>query len=373
MKIIIISIIIGLIYSYQKVLYNKFWDKGLRISVEFDREIVETGQKAGLNMVVTNEKKLPLPTLHVKYAVDRSLEFDNNENAVISDMHHRNDVFSIMGYQRIKRNLEFTANKRGVYDIIDVSLIVRELFMTKSFAKKLDTGNSIYVLPEKKNVNKIEAFFINACGEIAVNRSMQRDDLMFRGIRDYQAYDSIRTINWKQTARCGRPLVNEYEFTKDCDTKIMLNLDTHNMIKPDPLLEESISLCSSVSLMLLKRRTAVALLSNACDMFTKESIDVKSGGDIKHQKTIDKALARIDGTFGKDYFLASLKKELEAASTNTTYVVISPYYKENLLEILDKYVKKGIKVLMVVPYYDLHKFEKTRAYQLGWEVKYDEV
>ena len=71
---------------------------------------------------------------------------------------------------------------------------------------------------------------------------------------------------------------------------------------------------------------------------------------------------------GKDVFLSRLDSELTSTNRSALYLVISPYYKEDLLQRLDRLRSDGATVLCVVPYYTSLGFDSRRSYLTGWEV-----
>ena len=89
--------------------------------------------------------------------------------------------------------------------------------------------------------------------------------------------------------------------------------------------------------------------------------------------TVDKILSAITSTSGSAEFLKMLDIEMKSSLSNVLYFVISPYYKEDLLEKLDRMERLGMNVMLIVPYYDKMGFEPTRRYMRGWEVKFDEI
>ena len=79
MKFIAAVIILTITYFVQKMLFSKYWNRGLETDVYFNRDFVECGENAELVEIVTNRKALPLPVFHLKFSVDKSLKFLDNE------------------------------------------------------------------------------------------------------------------------------------------------------------------------------------------------------------------------------------------------------------------------------------------------------
>lgn len=368
MHLILIVLMIGIIYFSQERLYRKYWKKGLRTGLSFSREYMECGEEAELTLEIENDKALPLPVFHYKFSVDRALRFHDMENSVVTDYYHRNDVFSILGHQKIRRTLTFRGSERGHFRVESVNIMVRDFFMSRVFAMSKNEERGIYVFPKKVDVQELMSLTRGRVGEMAARRSLIVDPLTFRGLRDYQSGDPYRAINWKQSARTGEWKVNLFEATQDAEVKILLNLDTDTMIRADRLLEAAISITSSLAREHLREKERVSAWCNGLTEDGQTISEPGMGSELSHGITIDKYLTMIRKSEGKDAFLGRLDAEVKSINRNTLYLVISPYYKEDLLLRLDRLIREEATVLCVVPYYSRVGFESRRSYLHGWEV-----
>lgn len=368
MKLVAAAILIVIVYCAQKVLYRRMWQKGLDTEVRFSRDYIECGERAELIEIVTNDKSMPLPVFHLKFSVDRSLKFTDTTNSNITDLYHKNELFSILGHQRITRRLEFEGSERGIFGVNNASMLVRDFFMTDSFAKKMKHSDIIYVFPRKLNTERFKLIFRGILGEIEAKRSVVEDSLIFRGVRDYQAFDPYRSINWKQSAKAGELKVNMYGYSTDCRVKILVNLDNDYMIEKNKLLEEAISLASSISRGLLQKGVMVSVFTNGTDKDGKAIPPVGEGAERRHGITIDRMLTEISGSLGKDAFLDYLRKEIEEVRKDTLYLIISPYAKSDLMDLVDKLNQNEYSVRMMVPCYEEFPYVPDRNYAESWEV-----
>ena len=368
MKLVVAIFIAIFIYVFQKTLYGKLWDRNLIVSVEFHDTYLNKGESSYITEVINNAKFLPLSILHVKFAAPISFSFEDKDNAALSDSYYRNDVFSVMSNMKITRRLYFTAGKRGYYTIDGANVISKDFFLTKNFAKNIEHKSDIYVFPEKYDNKIIDSVFSMVIGDIENQRSLIEDPFTFRGIREYDSSYNMRRINWKATAKADKLMVNLYNHTSLQNIRVLLNLDTNNMIKAEYIDEVSISLASTVCKYFLTKNLNVAITSNGTDVVTKNTGEVESGSSLKHMLSIDKYLSRLNGQSGIEGFMEIVDSEIALQRDNTTYIFISPYYKEDLLEKLDYMEKKGLGVYMLVPYYNVHGFDKLRSYMHGWEV-----
>lgn len=373
MQLIIAITIAIFIFIWQKSMYNRMWDERLGLDIRFKDSYINAGERSSLIEIINNGKFLPLPVLHVKFSVDKSFVFDNQDNVSVTDCYHRNDAFSIMGGQRITRKLDFQATKRGVFFISGVTLTAKDFFMTKTFAKVIDCNSRMYIFPRKIDTPEFETYFNTVMGEIEAKRGLLEDPYTFRGIRDYDVSDNMSKINWKASAKNGQLMVNQYGYSWEPRIKILLNLDTNQMIRSDYITELSIELASSIAMEFLDNRVSVGLVSNGLDNKKQPLGVVESGTAVEHMLTIDRYLASIADNQEIDGFLDIVDGLIDSYDRESTYIIISSYHRENLLEKLDYLHEKGMDFHMLVPYFDVQGLSNHRDYMYAWEVELDEI
>ena len=91
----------ALAWFLQKKLYQKNWQKNLKIQVSFQDSAIYEGEESTLKEVVVNDKLLPIPALELGISMSRNLEFDREAkaNANITDQSYKRDVFSSAGHE----------------------------------------------------------------------------------------------------------------------------------------------------------------------------------------------------------------------------------------------------------------------------------
>jgi hypothetical protein len=362
-----------IIYGLQQNIYKKNWYKNLDIDIHFKDKWVEAGEKASLIEVVNNDKWLPLSVFHVKFSTSKTFSFPNEVNANVTDLYHRNDVFSIMGHQKVTRTLGFDTSRRGLFFITGVNIVARDFFLTKIYARTLTNDSFIYVFPKKLYDVELDTLFNYIMGEIENKRSLWEDEFSFKGIRDYYPHDNIKSINWKATAKNDRLMVNTYNPTSEQRVKILLNMEPNVMMRVEVMEEISIEIAAAAADMCLSAHIPVMIMSNGKDILTGTPEIVDFGASYQHMENINKYLSRIDGNGGLPLFFNILDNELAACEKNVTYIIISPYHKEDLMNRIDDMVAQGMAVHMISPYFDLQEFDNSRSYVYGWKFKYNEV
>ena len=99
----------ALAWFLQKKLYQKNWQKNLKIQVSFQDSAIYEGEESTLKEVIVNDKLLPIPALELGISMSRNLEFDREAkaNASITDQSYKRDVFSSCFISRSREHCRF--------------------------------------------------------------------------------------------------------------------------------------------------------------------------------------------------------------------------------------------------------------------------
>ncbi len=321
MPILVIFAVVGIVYWVQKRVYQKYWNRNLDAQVHFTDHYMFEREETVLTETITNAKRLPLPWIHVKFQISRNgnVEF------------YRNDMFSILFYQQIRRRIPYTFNERGVYTIKGIDLVSHNLFITDKLAETRHTGDTLLVYPRRIDTDEFRVPYERMNGEIVTKRAMMEDPYMFKGIREYQPYDSFRKINFNASARAGEWMVNTQDPTVSQTIHILLNMEKGVMHYEAWLYEQSIRLAASLAAQYEEDGIPVSLYCNGQDQLAKTDITVPAGASSGHVHDIFAALARLDVSAPVDHPIAEdLAAALEERDPDALYIVISPYYGEDL-------------------------------------------
>ena len=222
-KILGIGFIGFLLFVIQKRVYEKLWQRSLYVSVSFGNEPIFEGDQGELKEIIENKKRLPLSVLKVKFKTDRHLIFGNEKGSRTTDQYYRNDIFRIGGGERVTRTLKFQGGRRGYYTIDEVSLVASDLFFLSQLTADKKVKTELYVYPRPYDAARLRRSLIQMNGEMLSRRHLQEDPFEYRGIREYQPYDDMRSINWKATAKTGDFKVNQRNYTSLKSVRIFFN------------------------------------------------------------------------------------------------------------------------------------------------------
>ncbi len=350
MKIIGLGLIAFLIYLLQKKFYRKMWYQNLYVTVKFSQSGVSEGETGEILEVIENRKWLPLTMVKVKFQTSRNLEFGDMSGSKTSDQYYRNDVFQIGGGERITRKLTFTAKKRGYYHIKNIDMVGADLFLSSEMVRSMSTSCYLYVYPKLFDSENFRTALQKLNGEVLVRRHMLEDPFEYRGIREYQPFDDIRSVNWKATAKTGELMVNQKNYTAMQTIRIFLNMDDLGILKREDELEASMQVVMGLAAFFLSQGIKVSLYSNGKDIITEESIHIEGGAGVGQQDVIGRALARLDLEKKPVLFTELLEETvLDEAGGNITIFVSANGY-EDYLGLLSKCEERGMSYTWFYPY-----------------------
>lgn len=342
----------GVLYLLQGWLYRYFWSKNLTADVVFMEDAIVEGEIGRIQETIVNEKLLPLPMIRVKFEIDKSLQFQEEGNVAVSDKCYKNDIFSIMLYQKITRTIPFLGTKRGYYSIEQMDLVSTDLFMTGVLVGVREVSTRLFVYPRGVDIQKLCIPYQKMMGTLLTRRYAYEDPFEFRGIRSYQPFDSMKDVNWKASARTGELKVNVHGYTARQEVCFLLNLETETIREYEGLKEESIRIVNSLAEWFLLQGIAVGILSNGRDMETKEELDLVSGSGRNHIDRIRKQLARLDLSQScREYGELLAKRQLGTQGEESLYILISTSQREKLQLEFQKLCEKSRGSMWILPLY----------------------
>ena len=275
-------------------IYKKLWDRGLTAEVLFSQHEVEEGGRLFLREKVENRKWLPLPTLMVKFEMDRNIRCLDGMNTRITDRQYRSDWVAMMPYKRVTRSIEVEGTKRGYYTIDELRLATTDVLFRNRLNKSIQNSTRLYVYPSRSKFFRLPEIFCRMYGECLLNRQIQEDSMEFMGIRDYVQTDSMRKINWKASARTGSLKVNQYHDSTSQRLTIFLNVSQTGILRYYDLIEESIRICRNFIEEFVQKGIPVRIISNGVDQVTRQEIFIREGAGLSHIDACLKELARMD-------------------------------------------------------------------------------
>ncbi len=349
MKIIGIGLLTFLLMRLARKLYEKLWAGKLDVRLEFADKSLFEGEKGELLEIIENGKRLPLPMLKVKFQTDRNLRFTDSDSAKVTDLYYRNDIFQVKGRERITRKLEFTAAKRGYYRIHNIDLVAGDPLLSSEMVESRQTAQYFYVYPAPFVSEEFRRSLQQLNGELQTKLHFPEDPFEYRGVREYQPFDDMRSINWKASAKTGDWKVNQKNCTALQTVRLFFNIEDSGILKKDAMVEASIQIIAGLAAFFLNQGIRVSCYGNGRDILNGEPVHIEAGAGAGQMEQIYRALARIDTNLKTADFTSCFERELMKASTGITTVFVSPNAYENFTGLLRRFRLSGQECLWFYP------------------------
>ncbi len=338
-----------LLFLLEKRIYQRLWNRNLRVSVVFSKHHIFEGERSQLMETIENRKRLPLPMLKVKFQTSRHLLFADARGSRTTDRFYRNDVFRIGGGEKITRHLEFTGGRRGYYTIDNVDLVASDLFLTSQLVDHITVKDEIYVYPRPFDTKEFYLSLQQQSGEILMRRHLLMDPFEYRGIREYQPFDDMKSINWKATAKTGELKVNEKNYTSLRFVRVFYNIQDNNIMKKDQCVEAALQITAGICAFFLNQGMQVACYGNGPDVITKAPMIIHSCAGNRQMDVIYRALARVDAQAPALDFSGLFEEILLTRSQGAYTFFVSPNHYEDFLDLVEKYQDAGGDYLWFYP------------------------
>lgn len=362
----VLLLILFFLYVMQQMLYRKYWNRKLKVSVGFTELSVHEGDTSYLREEITNDKCLPLPALEVNLKMARALKFagEAKENANVTDYSYKRDIFTLFMYQKVIRKLFFVCEKRGHYTMNEVEVIGHDFFSRKQYREISPQKTELYVYPRLVDARRIAPVCLAISGMVLIQNRLYPDPFEFAGIREYRPEDPMHHINWKASARSTQMMVNQFDFTTNIKVRLILDTEDSTLISREVLTEEGIRIAASLTLQLVKQKMELTVTGNGIG----ETV-LKSGAG--HVQEIYQKLACIDLTTQVPRLSQFLIQEKKNIHHEEVCVIISANQDEKTAEAITALAYDGSTVVWVCPSYEgeVPKVVKRKNIQvIAWEV-----
>jgi uncharacterized protein (DUF58 family) len=335
MSSLLFIIFIVIFVVVQGLLYKKGIFEKVYIMRSFDSSGVFPGEKVVYELTIENRKFLPLTWVSIDEKLSVGLEFAINTKIqkLNEDLYLHNSMLSLLPYQKVVRRFDLKAVKRGYYQLKYMTMTSTNMLGTEEYSIDREECASISVYPNIKDLRGALIPANTTQGDFSVKRWIIEDPMVITGVRAYSGNDSLKSINWKATAKNQQLLVNKYDYTADKRIMIILNLERqeYSLNKEDiQTIEEAIEVCASIASMTHETGIPVGFATNSHMLGPMETSVLDPDTGDKHMTAILESLARV--SYFKKFKSRELLKLLVASfSWGTEIIVVTPEVSEELI------------------------------------------
>ncbi len=303
----------------------------LMLHYNFDTQLAEPGEKIAFSGRLDNNWFLPVIYLNFyeympKGAVISGKE-DNREN-------HRLFLLPFRSYQHA---LLFTLPKRGVYRRGKYYLETGDFLGFKSWVSSEDMDANITVMPKLCTDEEILKVLGGYMGDISVRRFIMEDPVLTLGYREYTGREPMKKISWKYSAKVGRLMVKNSDYTVDANAAVVLNMASGSEEEK----EKSFEIVRTVCEQLEQERIPYQFLSNG------DAGNLEEGFGKKHidQLMMNLGRSRLQGYFTFDSLIERCIRERK--KSRSYFIISAPMTDEEreALILLERYSEYELCVL----------------------------
>jgi uncharacterized protein (DUF58 family) len=284
----------------------------LDIVLESDKKVVEPGEEFNLLLSISNPGWFIYPYFSVDLNLPPGIEVADGRRRFTS---------WLLPKQQINMQIPCVINKRGRYLGQHISLYAGDFLGLDSVENEFPQYVDMVCLPKAAQLETLARLPGGLYGELSVNRFIFEDPILSIGYRDYTGREPQKQISWSQSARMGRLMVKQFDYTEDASVLIAVNAQAK---ASDQSYEEAYSLARAVCEKLEDMGIMYSFCTNAITAGDINSWNYLSSGlGTQHLMHILEGLGRCGYRFA-----STLEKMLVKTLSNNTntfaMIFISP-------------------------------------------------
>ena len=243
----------------------------------------------------------------------------------------------LLPYREFRHAVSFTLPRRGVYRSGKYLLQTGDFLGFRSWVTSNAISGSITVMPRLCTDEPIIRILGGYIGDISVRRFIIEDPVLTVGYLDYTGREPMKKISWKHSAKAGRLMVRNSDYTVDANAVVVLNMASGSREEKEKSLEIVRTVCERLE----REHIPYQFLSNG------DVGNLEEGFGKKHMDQLMTKLGR-SMLFGHASFDDLIERCIRERKKSRSYFIISaPLSKEerNALSRLQKYSEYEICVL----------------------------
>ena len=344
MEIIVILLIIAVMAALEAVAYHFFGLKGLTYTAALNKSEVMEGDTVTLTEELSNRKPLPLPFVKTEIIAPTLLDFNTDAKTSKEQLCYIPSVFSLKGREKCTRVRSIKCTGRGVFELGATSLYGSDLFGFSGFTLLTGVKEPLTVLPTPLDARDFEPCSRLFFGDIIVRRFICEDPFLISGSHEYTGREPMNTIFWNGTARAGKLMALNKDYTTSSKVLILLNFQRRDDIitaAPDSVCEV---LIKAAALALDESVRIGAEFSLVMNMPDEEQPEANSGEGFRLKQLRRLAAVKPDCKCGVAEFIDGVN-----LGGCTDIVLITPTLSEETADKLKGLQSKGLGVFVYSP------------------------
>ena len=297
----------------------KRWSAHVVLRCELDMHLTEPGEAVTLRYRICNTGRWPLPSVSVAFYFSNAVKLLDGD----PENRSRNCFYvdtALLPHRICRGTIRITFPERGRHDLGRVYLETGDFLGLRPVMRSFDIPLSVVctakAVDERPEIEPLGGFL----GDVSVRRFIMEDPSMVLGYREYTGSEPLKDISWTQTARTGKLMVKQHDFTVEADVAVLV--DTEDV--GEERAEYCLSLVRTVCDELERRQIPYAVLSNGDLRFREKGVG--RGHCFEIQRRI--GLCR----FIRYWSFRRLVADCAAGSGWRGYIIVTPNLNDELGE-----------------------------------------
>ena len=344
------SIIIICIAALVQWFFIKYSLKDMAYKAEISKSIVEPGEHFTIYSEIINYKRLPEIFLEIYEPIPYGADIHGNYNLGKSGRFIIKSFYLLARQKAISR-ISLSLTSRGQYTLPYVTIYGGDFLGAKSKDKTFPYIGKIVCIPKRIDSPNIIKALGSFLGEVSVRRFIMPDPVLTVGTREYTGREPLKDIHHAHSARQGRLMVRQYDYT--LEPAITIILDTRLPIQSTKY--NNIETCLSISRVIFeeldKLGAMFAFMTNTKSSFSERWHNVPDGLGSSH---INELLGGLGcATYSTtESTISLLNRAIARCEQGRSYIIIMPIESTDnevhrLLSLL-KHISGGL-VLLITP------------------------
>ena len=314
---LILFLIVGIILAIEAF---SLWGNTRRLETEFklDTSLVEPGEVATLQYSLSNPHRLPLLfvgfTLFFEPAVTvredgefRRLHVNTGDTGE-SVVHH----FYLPAHSRFTGKVRLSLDRRGRHALGRYFIETGDFLGLYPIIRTDAIAARIICTCEKCGKEELELPG-GEIGDISVRRFILDDPTMLLGYREYTGREPMKQISWPQTAKVGKLMVRQNDYTTNQVAAVLVNVDGARRARMEMCLKMVRTVCEQLE----DAKIPYELMSNG------DLMSVPQGVGREHLFFILRRLG-LSRLIDFTSFGSLVERCVRQRRTNCSYIVITP-------------------------------------------------
>lgn len=239
-----------------KMLRSDYWP---------ERKIVDPEDPFDVVVSVRNMSSHYVPFVKVEEFFREPIYVQQQDEHISGDAVRGGALFTgtadLRAYQEVQFRIPVAVRERGRYVLGHPELAGGDFLGLREKTKTMEQYREIVVAPREISEPEISQVMGSFLGDLSVRRFLYEDPVLTVGFREYTGREPMKMISWKQSARRGSWMVNQYDDTTEASVTVLLNLDS--LMLTEERAEWCFSAARTVCTALEKQRIPYRFRTNA--------------------------------------------------------------------------------------------------------------